>query len=195
MNAPANKTAAHEVVLVRHGETEWTQTGQHTSFTDISLKERGREHARQLGAKLGSWDFALVLSSPMQRAQDTCRLAGLGDRMQIDADLMEWNYGEYEGRTTEDIRREVPDWNVFMHPSPGGETAEEVEARADRVIARAVAASGPVALFSHGHMLRVIGARWIGLRATDGRLFAMSTASTSVLGYEHEQRVMERWNT
>ena len=195
MNAPANETAAHEVVLVRHGETEWTLTGQHTSFTDIPLTERGREQARELGEKLAAWDFALVLSSPMQRTQETCRLAGLGEGMQLDADLEEWNYGEYEGRTTKQIRDEVPGWSVFTYPSPGGEAPEAVEARADRVIARAVAADGPVALFSHAHVLRVIGARWIGLHARDGRWFALSTASLSVLGYEREQRVMERWNT
>jgi probable phosphoglycerate mutase len=179
--------------LVRHGETEWSKSGQHTGRTDVPLTDAGRAQARRLGRKLGLRTFALVLSSPMSRALDTARLAAFGD-VEVDPDLHEWDYGEYEGRTTVEIRRTVPGWTVWTHPIPGGETADEVAARVDRVIARVRAAPGDAVLFAHGHVLRVLTARWLGLPPTDGRLFALGTATASVLGWERETAVVERWN-
>jgi probable phosphoglycerate mutase len=182
------------VVLIRHGETEWSRSGRHTSFTDVPLTARGRDEARPLADRLAGIDFALVLTSPRQRARETCELAGLGARAEVDDDLAEWNYGSYEGRTTEEIRETVPGWTIFTHGAPGGETAEEVAARADRVIARAEAAGGVVALFSHGHILRVLGARWANLPAAAGAGLALDTATLSLLGHEREQRVLRVWN-
>jgi probable phosphoglycerate mutase len=182
------------VVLVRHGETEWSRSGRHTSFTDVPLTARGRDEARPLADRLAGIDFALVLTSPRQRARETCELAGLGACAEVDDDLAEWNYGSYEGRTTEEIRETVPGWTIFTHGAPGGETAEEVAARADRVIARAEAAGGVVALFSHGHILRVLGARWANLPAAAGAGLALDTATLSLLGHEREQRVLRVWN-
>jgi probable phosphoglycerate mutase len=184
------------VVLVRHGETEWSSTGRHTSYTDVPLTPHGRDEARSLAARLGSVDFTLVLSSPRQRARETCGLAGLadGDKVEMTDDLAEWDYGEYEGRTTADIRRTVPDWTIFSHGAPGGETAEHVAARADRVLARAEEAGGLVAMFSHGHFLRVLGARWIGLPASSGALLGLDPATLCLLGHEREQHVLRMWN-
>jgi broad specificity phosphatase PhoE len=183
------------VVLVRHGETEWSSSGRHTSYTDVPLTARGREQARALAARLDGIDFALVLSSPRQRARETCELAGLTDRAEVTDDLAEWNYGAYEGRTTADIREEVPDWTIFSHGAPGGETAGQVTARADRLLARAEEAGGVVAMFSHAHLLRVLGARWIRLPASGGALLALDTATLSFLGREREQRVLRVWNS
>jgi probable phosphoglycerate mutase len=186
-----------QIVLVRHGETEWSLSGQHTSYTDLPLLDRGRRHAEALAPLLERFDFALVLASPMQRAQETCKLAGLGDRAEIDHDLMEWNYGDYEGITTPEIRKTAPGWRVWTHPSPNAETAEEVGARADQVLdrCRPVLAEGrDAALFGHGHMSRVIAARWIGLSANDGMRFALHAGSMSVLGHERETPVIEVWN-
>jgi probable phosphoglycerate mutase len=180
--------------LVRHGETEWSKSGQHTGLTDVPLTEAGRAQARRLRRKLGRRKFAIVLSSPMSRALDTARLGGFGGVVEIDSDLHEWNYGEYEGVTTDDIRRTVPGWSVWTHPIPGGETADEVAARVDRVIARVRAAPGDAVLFAHGHVLRVLAARWLGLPPSEGRLFALGTATVSVLGWEREKAVIERWN-
>jgi probable phosphoglycerate mutase len=182
------------VVLVRHGETEWSSSGQHTSYSDIALTPHGCEQARQLAARLTGVEFSLVLSSPMQRARVTCEFAGLAARAEITDDLSEWNYGEYEGRTTEDIRTEVPGWTIFHDGAPGGETADDVAARADRVLARAVDAGGVVALFSHGHFLRVLGARWIGQPPSAGAWLGLDTATLSCLGHEREQRVLRVWN-
>jgi broad specificity phosphatase PhoE len=182
------------VVLVRHGETEWSRSGRHTSFTDVPLTARGRDEAKPLADRLAGIDFALVLTSPRQRARETCELAGLGARAEVDDDLAEWNYGSYEGRTTEEIRETVPGWTIFTHGAPGGETAEAVAARADRVIARAEAAGGLVALFSHGHILRVLGARWANLPASAGAGLGLDTATLSFLGHEREQRVLRVWN-
>jgi probable phosphoglycerate mutase len=187
--------APHDVVIVRHGETEWSASGQHTSYSDIALTERGREEAAALRARLTSWKFALVLTSPRRRACTTCELAGLARHAHVDEDLAEWDYGEYEGRTTAQIRERDPGWTIFSGDPPGGETAAQVSARADRVLARADAADGPVALFSHGHFLRVLGARWIALGARDGRLLGLDTATMSVLGHERDQRVLRRWNS
>jgi broad specificity phosphatase PhoE len=179
--------------LVRHGDTEWTGTGQHTSRTDVALTENGREQARSLGTRLGRHKFALVLSSPLSRALETCRLAGYGDAVEVDDDLREWDYGEYEGRTTDDIRRECPGWTVWMG-SPGGEPIESAGARARRVLERAAGADGDAVLFSHGHFLRIVGACWIGLPPEGGRMFLLGTAAISVLGYERETRVFREWN-
>jgi broad specificity phosphatase PhoE len=182
------------VVLVRHGETEWSRSGRHTSFTDVPLTELGREEAKPLADRLAGIDFALVLTSPRQRARETCELAGLGDRAQVDDDLAEWNYGSYEGLTTEEIRKTVPGWTIFTHGAPGGETAEQVGARADRVIARAEGAGGLVAIFSHGHFLRVLGACWANFPPTAGAGLGLDTATLNLLGHERENRVLRVWN-
>jgi broad specificity phosphatase PhoE len=190
----AAMTADSEILLVRHGETAWSASGRHTSVTDVALTDHGRAQASALAARLAAYDVALVLSSARRRALDTCTLAGFGDRAEIDDDLAEWDYGDYEGRTTAAIRSEVPGWTIFGEGAPGGESAAEVAARADRVIARCGAVDGTVAVFSHGHFLRVLGARWVGLEAADGRLLGLDTASLSVLGHEREQRVLRVWN-
>jgi probable phosphoglycerate mutase len=184
-----------EIVLARHGETEWSSSGRHTSFTEVPLTEEGREQAGRLRARLAGREFALVLTSPRQRARATCELAGLLDRAVIVDDLAEWNYGGYEGRTTDEIRREVPGWTIFADGAPGGESPHDVAARADRVIALALAAGGPVAMFSHGHFLRVLGARWVGLPAWGGARFGLDTATLSVLGHEREEQVVRVWNS
>jgi probable phosphoglycerate mutase len=186
--------SADEVILVRHGATDWSTSGRHTGRTDIPLDDEGRAQAKALGERLVEWNFSLVLTSPLQRAQETCALAGLADRARVDADLAEWDYGDYEGLTTEQIRETRPGWTVFEGGVVDGETIDEVGARADRVIARLAAVDGAVALFSHGHMLRILGARWLGLPAVDGRLLGLDTATLSVLGHEHEARVVRRWN-
>ena len=186
--------AHHEIWLFRHGETEWSASGQHTGRTDLPLTEAGRERAAVLGRRLAGRPFVLVLSSPLVRALDTCRLAGYGESVELSDDLMEWDYGDYEGRRTADIQKERPGWLLWTGDLPNGETADQVGRRADRVIARALAAGGDVALFSHGHMLRVLTARWLGLPPTGGRYFALGTAAVSVLGFEHDYHVIRRWN-
>ncbi|HYV59316.1 MAG TPA: histidine phosphatase family protein [Acidimicrobiia bacterium] len=182
-----------ELWLVRHGETEWTETGKHTSRTDVALTARGREQATSVGGVLAGRPFAVVLSSPMTRSIDTCRLAGYGDRLEVDDDLKEWDYGDYEGRTTAEIRQERPGWTVWAG-SPSGEPLEHAAGRARRVIERACAAGGDAALFSHGHFLRILGATWLGLQPEGGRLLSLGTASLSTLGYEREARVIRGWN-
>ncbi len=191
MNSSA---AVHEVVLVRHGETEWSRSGRHTGRTDVPLSELGRREAEAVGAELAGRQFPLVLTSPLRRAGETCRLAGYGAGAQVRDDLREWDYGEYEGITTREVRREHPDWTVWDGPIPGGESIEQVAARADRVVAEAQQAAGDLLVFSHGHLLRVLTARWLGLEPDAGRLFALDPATISVLGYEHERRVMREWN-
>jgi broad specificity phosphatase PhoE len=186
--------APMEIVLARHGETEWSRDGRHTGRTDIPLTDNGREQARVLGQALGEWSFGLVLSSPLERALDTCRLAGLGDSVETTDDLLEWDYGEYEGITTPQIREGRPDWYLWRDGCPGGELPEDVGRRADRVVARVADADDDVALFAHGHILRVVAARWLGLGPEAGALLALSTATISVLGYERETRVVRRWN-
>jgi probable phosphoglycerate mutase len=163
-------------------------------MTDIPLNDEGRERARALGARLAGWQFERVLCSPLGRALETCRLAGLGDRVEVVDDLHEWDYGDYEGRRTVDIREERPGWDLWVDGVVGGETVEEVGGRVDRVIAAVRGATGDVALFAHGHVLRVLGARWVGLPPDDGRHLALSTASVSVLGWERETPVIQRWN-
>ena len=181
-----------ELWLVRHGETEWSASGRHTSSTDLALTAEGERKAAAVGRLLAGRTFALVLASPLRRALETSRLAGY--RPEATPDLREWGYGAYEGLTTAEIQVQNPGWTIWTGTPPGGESAEEVGARADRVIARATAAGGDVALFGHGHMLRVLAARWLGLEPTGGRLLALSTGSVSVLGYEHETRVVQGWN-
>lgn len=180
--------------LVRHGETEWSRTHRHTSFTDVSLTDTGRCQARETGRRLAELDFSLVLCSPLQRARETCEIAGLIDRARLDDDLMEWNYGEFEGLTTREIRRGVPGWTVWTHGPDGGESAAQVRTRVDRVIDRAGEQSGNVVMFAHGHLLRALTARWIGLEVPDGARFSLETGTISELGYEREQRVIARWN-
>jgi probable phosphoglycerate mutase len=180
------------IVLVRHGQTEWSASGRHTSVSDIPLTDTGRQAAQKVGGRLRGRDFALVLASPRQRAQETARRAG--QTPQIDPDLAEFDYGEYEGKTTKEIRATRPDWFLWRDGAPNGETADEVGARVDRVLARAREADGDVALFAHGHVLRVVGARWIGLDAEWAGSLALDTASVSELGYEREARVLWLWN-
>jgi len=183
-----------ELWLIRHGETEWSLSGAHTGRTDIPLTENGRRQAEALGRALAGKAFSLVLTSPLARARDTCALAGLGAEAEIDPDLREWDYGDYEGRTTQEIRERDPHWKLWSDGVPGGETIAQVAARADAAIARASAASGDAALFAHGHLLRVLTARWLGLEPPAGRLFALGTASISTLGYERDTRVITCWN-
>jgi probable phosphoglycerate mutase len=185
-----------KIYLARHGETEWSLSGQHTGLTDIPLTERGEEEGRKLGLRLQGHPFTLILTSPLRRAQKTCELATYGQLAEPDADLMEWRYGDYEGLTTPEIQAKPPGWHVFQDGCPGGETASDVGRRVDRVIARARAAGGDVLLFGHGHCLRVLAARWLGLPPGDGRLFRLSTATLSILSYEHDLKspVILLWN-
>jgi broad specificity phosphatase PhoE len=183
-----------ELWLIRHGETEWSRSGAHTGRTDLPLTDAGRERAAAIGRCLDGRRFALVLTSPLQRARETCRLAGYGDDAVVEPDLREWDYGDYEGRTTADIRKERPGWSLWTDGVPNGETIEQVASRADSVMERALRAGGDVALFAHGHILRILAARWLELPPTAGRLFALSTASLSTLGFERETRVIARWN-
>jgi probable phosphoglycerate mutase len=181
-----------ELYLIRHGETQWSRDLRHTSRTDVPLTPQGERSARDVGSILALRIFALVLASPMQRAIDTCRLSGY--RPAIDEDLCEWDYGSYEGKTTAQIQAERPGWTIWNGNPPNGETAAQVSARADRIIARALACGGDVALFGHGHVSRVLAARWLGLEADGGRLLALSTGSVSVLGWERDTRVIRLWN-
>ena len=183
-----------EIWLVRHGETEWSRSGAHTGRTDLPLTETGREQARALGRRLAGREFALVLTSPLMRARETCALAGYAPHAQTDDDLREWDYGDYEGRTTAQIQAEQPDWYLWRDGVLGGEPLGAVAARARRVISRAVAANGDVLLFSHGHLLRILAACWLGLAADEGRLFVLGTASIATLGHERETRAITRWN-
>jgi broad specificity phosphatase PhoE len=187
-----------ELCLIRHGETEWSLSGQHTSTSDIALTEHGRQRAVELKEYLNGRKFAAVLTSPMSRAKETCAIAGYGDVAQVDENLMEWNYGESEGKTTKQMREKYgPTWSVWTDPIVDGEAVEHVGERADKVIARALAAAGDagqVALFAHAHILRILAARWIGLPATGGKLFGLGTGSVSVLGFERETRVISKWN-
>lgn len=181
-------------MLVRHGETEWSASGQHTSSTDLPLIEAGRKQALALGQLLRGDSFALVLSSPLRRALETCQLAGFGSAVSVADDLHEWDYGEYEGLTTPQIRGPAPDWSLWRDGCPGGEKPEQVGARADRVLERARGTAGDVLLFAHGHILRVIAARWLEEPVSFGARIALSAGSLSVLGYERETRVIRRWN-
>jgi probable phosphoglycerate mutase len=181
-------------ILIRHGETEWSLSGQHTGSTDIPLTENGRSVARQLAPLMATATFALVLTSPLGRARETCALVGLGERAEFDPDLTEWNYGEYEGLTTKQIHAKAPGWMIFRDGCPGGERPEEVGARVDRVIARIREVEGDVVLFAHGHVFRVFAARWLGLPATEGSRFLLDTATVSVLSHYHGIPAVRRWN-
>lgn len=182
-----------ELWLIRHGETEWSLSGAHTGRTDISLTASGREKAAALGRYLKGYKFDLVLVSPLKRARETCRLAGYENAL-VDLNLGEWDYGDYEGLTTSQIQADIPEWSLWTHGVPNGETVAQVAARAQNVIARTLSVRGNVALFAHGHILRILTACWLGLPAQDGRLFALGTASISTLGYERETAVITRWN-
>ncbi len=183
-----------QAVLVRHAETEWTLSGQHTGRTDIPLTGRGREAARGLVAPLSAWSFARVLCSPLQRALETCELCGLSERAERDELLEEWDYGDYEGLTSAEIDQRRPGWSLWRDGCPGGEQPGDVGDRADRVLADILAGPSPVAVFSHGHFLRVLGARWIELAPAGGAHLALSPASISMLGSEHEAHVLASWN-
>ena len=183
-----------QIVLVRHGETEWSKSGQHTSRTDLPLLDEGRERARRLAPLLAGWDFSLVLSSPLLRARETCELAGFAEQAVICEDLREWDYGEYEGLTTPQIRERRSDWNLWEDGCPGGEQPDEVGARADRVIARMREAEGDALAFAHGHIFRVIAARWIELPASGGSRLLLRAGAVSALGYERETQVLTLWN-
>ncbi len=185
------------IYLARHGETAWSLTGQHTGLTDLPLTEHGKRNARSLQNRLAGMRFAKVFSSPLQRALTTCELAGFGGAVEIDRDLLEWDYGEYEGRRGADIRKERPDWQLFCHGCPGGETPEHVAQRADRIISRLRAIDDDVLIFSSGHFLRALATRWIGLSLTqNARCFMLTTASLSALGYEDglSRPVIRLWN-
>src|SRR5262245_25251717 len=183
-----------EVWLVRHGATEWSEAGRHTSRTDLPLLPVGEEAARAVASRLAAHPFELVLTSPLLRARRTAELAGFASA-EVDGDLREWDYGQYEGITSDEIRESVPGWTVFSHACPGGETAAEVGARVDRVVARCRATAGDVLLFGHGHSLRVLTARWLGLEVAGGQLFVLRTATVSVLGHEHDSPAVLQWNS
>jgi broad specificity phosphatase PhoE len=180
--------------LIRHGQTAWSLSGAHTGRTDLPLTDVGRENAVAVGRWLAGRKFALVLSSPLSRAVDTCRLAGYGDVAQVDPNLCEWNYGDYEGHSTPEIQQQRPGWSLWQDGPLNGETVEQVGARADAVLARVATVDGDVALFAHGHILRILTARWLGLAPDCGRLFALGTATVSTLGHERETRVIASWN-
>jgi broad specificity phosphatase PhoE len=183
-----------EVVLVRHGETEWAREERHTGRTDVPLTGEGRREAEVLGRRLAGHTFALILTSPLRRAVDTCRLAGLGAAAEVRQDLAEWDYGRYEGRTTPEIRVEAPGWSLWRDGCPGGETAADVGRRADRLIAELRPLAGDAAVFAHGHLLRVLAARWVGMPAEAGGALGLSTATISILGHEHDLSVIWLWN-
>ena len=184
------------VYLARHGETAWSISGQHTGLTDLPLTERGESNARRLGDRLKGLSFDKVFTSPLQRAVRTCELAGFGARAEVDRDLLEWNYGEYEGLRSDEIHAKRPDWELFRDGCPGGESPQQIGARADRVVSRIREIGGNVLIFSSGHILRVLTARWLGLEAAGGKYFALSTASLSALSYEHNlsKPVIQLWN-
>jgi broad specificity phosphatase PhoE len=187
-------TGQHQVWVLRHGATEWSENGRHTGRTDLPLSSAGMAQAEAVGRLLGGRRFARVLVSPLARAHDTCKLAGYADTAEIDDDLAEWDYGRYEGITSLEIRRTVSGWTVWTGDCPEGETISQVAARADRVIARVLATDGDVALFAHGHILRVLTARWCQLDPIEGRRFPIDTGTINVLGWEHEYPVIRRWN-
>ncbi|MFY0528839.1 histidine phosphatase family protein [Archangium gephyra] len=190
------KPASPVLVLVRHGDTAWSRSGQHTGRTDIPLLEEGRRMATELREPLRAWDFSAVWTSPLSRASETCALAGYGDVAQMRSDLMEWDYGTFEGKTKAEIRATSPNWTLWADGVPCGESARDVGARADRIIAEARSVEGNVLLFAHGHLLRVLAARWLGLPPTEGRLFTLNTASISMLGLDSDgdQQVLQLWN-
>jgi probable phosphoglycerate mutase len=190
----ASRPAKHRLFVIRHGATEWSRSGQHTGHTDIPLLPEGEAQARATGQLLADHEFALVLTSPLQRARRTCELVGLADQAQVEPNLIEWDYGDYEGITSAEIHQTVPGWTVWTGAVPGGETIEQVAARADAVIERALAADGDTIVFAHGHILRLITARWCELDPVEGRRFVLDPATLCVLGWEHESRAILQWN-
>ena len=193
MSTPPS-TAQGEVVLIRHGETAWSLSGQHTGMTDIPLTQRGRLAAQGLAPVLAEFDFSMVLSSPLQRAASTCQLAGLGDPMMLEPDLVEWNYGSYEGLTSQQIEQLAPGWLVFNDGCPGGESPEQIGERVDRVISRVRSQAGRVALFAHGHVLRVLVARWLGFEPREGSHFLLDTSTLNILSYYKGVPAVKCWN-
>jgi broad specificity phosphatase PhoE len=187
--------AGPDLYLVRHGATEWSRNGRHTGVTDLPLLPEGEDQARATGALLDGHEFALVLTSPLRRARQTCELVGLAARAEVDDDLRELDYGDYEGITSAEIRESVPGWTVWTHPCPNGESLADAAERVDRVIARARAADGDVALFAHGHVLRILTARWCELEPVEGRRFVLHTATLSRLGWEHDEPAIVLWNS
>lgn len=196
MTAADEAVPAGELWLVRHGETEWARLGRHTGRTDVTLTDLGREQARALGRRLVGHSFRLVLTSPLSRARETASLAGFGAVVQPDPDLMEWDYGSLEGRETSEIRASYPGWTIWRGPWPGGETITQVAERADRIVARVRSGNvaGDALVFAHGHLLRVLAARWLGLSPESGGLFALDTATISALGWERGSPVVVTWN-
>lgn len=186
---------SREIWLIRHGETAWSLSGAHTGTTDIPLTAEGERRAAELKDRLAALEFDLVLTSPLQRARETARIAGFGERATLEPNLIEWNYGNYEGLSTPDIRKTLPHWHLWDDGVPNGETVEQVGARAAAVIARATSVAGNTLLFAHGHLLRILAAVYLGLPPRDGRLLSLGTAAVSVLGYERETPVIVRWNT
>jgi broad specificity phosphatase PhoE len=184
------RSSGPQIVLVRHGETEWSKNGKHTSYSDIPLTLESERQAAALKGELSEWDFKLVMCSPRARAKRTCELSGFLDRAEITDDLTEWNYGEYEGITTKEIRQKDPKWTVFTSSTPGGETPDQVAERCDRVIARAKSINDDVVLFAHSHVLRVLIARWLELPPVEGRHFVLQTGTLNILSYEHESTVL-----
>jgi broad specificity phosphatase PhoE len=190
-------TALPKLYLARHGDTAWTDSHQHTGRTDLPLNEQGEEHARQLGERLRGFSFARVFTSPLHRASKTCELAGFGAGAEVDPDLIEWDYGRFEGKKTSDVQKEWPGWELYRDGCPGGEAPQDVAMRADRFIARVHGMSGDVLAFSSGHIIRMIAARWHGLTPATGRVFFCRPASVGVLGFEHDSRdqpVIRLWN-
>ena len=188
------KQTSQTVTLIRHGETEWSRSGRHTGLTDLPLTDRGQKQAEAVGAITKGDRFELVLTSPLLRARETCRLAGRSNEAIVDDDLVEWDYGAYEGRTTADIRQERPGWSVWVDGVIGGESIADVGQRADRVIERVRGVNGDVAIFAHAHILRILTARWLALEPEGGRLFVLDPATISTLGWERETAVIRRWN-
>lgn len=183
-----------QIFLVRHGETAWTIQKKHTGLTDIDLTEKGRQQAEQLRQRLQGTKFEKVLVSPLKRAKETCEIAGFLDHAEVSADLLEWNYGEYEGKTTEEIHRSNPDWTIFTHGAPGGESLQDIEKRSERILKKIDRIAGNVVLFSSGHFLRALAAKWLNLSVQQGRLFVLGTASISILGFERAQNAIILWN-
>jgi broad specificity phosphatase PhoE len=196
LSARASNGARGELWLIRHGETEWARLGRHTGRTDVPLTDLGRAQARALGRRVAGHAFGLVLSSPLSRAEETASLAGFGGVAVADPDLMEWDYGALEGRETGEIQVDYPGWTIWRGPWPGGEAIDQVAARADRIVARARSSTtdGDTLVFAHGHLLRILAARWLGLQAAGGGLFALGTGTLSVLGWEHDVAVIQAWN-
>jgi probable phosphoglycerate mutase len=187
-------SGTNDAYLIRHGETEWSRSGRHTGLTDLPLTEAGRRAAKSLVPVLARESFALVLTSPLKRARETCELAGLGDQARVEPDLVEWNYGTYEGVTSAEIRERVPGWLLFRDGAPGGESPEDVSRRVDRVIGRVRAAPGNVAIFAHGHVLRSLAARWLGWPIAAGQQFLLDTATVNVLSTYTDAPAIKRWN-